>query len=113
MARARKDIGTLLVSDRIKGWLIAQTCQSSNNTILIKQASGGCFTHSSTGVRRELEAQPVGERGALWGVPFAVKDNIDALPHPTTAACDAFQYTPAHSASTVAALENEGKQLVP
>jgi Asp-tRNA(Asn)/Glu-tRNA(Gln) amidotransferase A subunit family amidase len=37
-----------------------------------------------------------------------VKDNIDALPHPTTAACDAFRYTPQRSAVTVAALENEG-----
>ena len=59
-------------------------------------------------VHRELEAQPAGERGALWGVPFAVKDNIDALPHPTTAACDAFRYTPECSASTVSALEGEG-----
>ena len=63
--------------------------------------------------RRELEAQPAGERGALWGVPFAVKDNIDALPHPTTAACDAFRYTPSCSASTVAALEGEGEQPTP
>ena len=65
----------------------------------------GLITES---ICRELEAQPAGERGALWGVPFAVKDNIDALPHPTTAACDAFRYTPQSSAATVAALESEG-----
>ena len=73
-----------------------------------------CFTMLvSWCVRRDLEAQPAGERGALWGVPFAVKDNIDALPHPTTAACDAFRYTPTASASTVAALESEGEALMP
>src|SRR3954466_2753312 len=34
----------------------------------------------------------------LYGVPVAVKDNIDALGLPTTAACPAFAYTPARDA---------------
>jgi hypothetical protein len=38
----------------------------------------------------------------LYGVPFAVKDNIDALGLPTTAACPAFSYSPAHDATAVA-----------
>jgi allophanate hydrolase len=44
----------------------------------------------------------------LFGVPFAVKDNIDAAGLPTTAACPAFAYQPAQSAFAVARLEAAG-----
>jgi allophanate hydrolase len=49
---------------------------------------------------------------ALYGVPFAVKDNIDALGLPTTAACPAFSYTPAHDATAVAKLRAAGAILI-
>jgi allophanate hydrolase len=48
----------------------------------------------------------------LYGVPFAVKDNIDALGLPTTAACPAFSYTPAHDATAVARLRAAGAILI-
>ena len=37
----------------------------------------------------------------LYGVPFAIKDNIDLAGIPTTAACPAFAYTPQRSAAVV------------
>ena len=37
----------------------------------------------------------------LFGVPFAIKDNIDLAGIPTTAACPAFAYTPERSATIV------------
>ena len=40
----------------------------------------------------------------LWGLPFAIKDNIDLAGVPTTAACPAFAYTPQDSATAVARL---------
>lgn len=42
-----------------------------------------------------------GGRLPLYGVPFAVKDNIDVATMPTTAACPAFAYEPRASAPVV------------
>jgi allophanate hydrolase len=44
-------------------------------------------------------AGPAGKR--LYGLPFALKDNIDLAGHPTTAACPAFAHTPGKSAFVV------------
>jgi allophanate hydrolase len=44
----------------------------------------------------------------LWGIPFAVKDNIDVAGCPTTAACPAFAYHPETDAFVVAALRAAG-----
>jgi allophanate hydrolase len=49
-----------------------------------------------------------GERLPLAGVPFAVKDNIDLLGLDTTAACPAFAYAPARSATVVERLVAAG-----
>ena len=52
--------------------------------------------------RAELDRLP------LWGVPFAVKDNIDVAGLPTTAACPAFAYQAAADAHVVARLKAAG-----
>jgi allophanate hydrolase len=44
----------------------------------------------------------------LWGIPFAVKDNIDVAGLPTTAACPAYAYLPKTDAFTVARLRAAG-----
>lgn len=48
------------------------------------------------------------DRMPLFGVPFAVKDNIDVLGIETTCACPAFAYTPSRSATVVQRLEAAG-----
>jgi len=48
----------------------------------------------------------------LWGVPFAVKDNIDVAGLPTTAACPAFTYRPECHATVVQRLLDAGAVLV-
>ncbi|EFJ41617.1 hypothetical protein VOLCADRAFT_98357 [Volvox carteri f. nagariensis] len=56
----------------------------------------------------ELESQPEAERGSLWGVPFGIKDNVDIVGMPTTAACPAFSYMPEKNGPAIAALLESG-----
>ena len=51
---------------------------------------------------RGMESQP------LYGIPFAIKDNIDLAQIPTTAACPDFAYTPTRSATVVERLMAAG-----
>ena len=44
----------------------------------------------------------------LWGIPFAIKDNIDLAGVPTTAACPAYRYIPKKSAAVVEKLIRAG-----
>ena len=48
----------------------------------------------------------------LYGVPVAVKDNIDVKGLPTTAACPAFAYRPAKDATCVARLKRAGAIVI-
>lgn len=59
-------------------------------------------------------AESGGDRGTLplYGVPFAVKDNIDALGFYTTAACPAFKYSPERNATVVERLVSAGAIVV-
>ncbi|MGH3547371.1 MAG: amidase family protein, partial [Pseudonocardiaceae bacterium] len=67
--------------------------------------------------RRAADLERIrGERGPsgmpLFGVPCAVKDNIDVAGLPTTAACPAFSYQPTHNAGSVARLIDAGAIVV-
>jgi allophanate hydrolase len=64
----------------------------------------------------EAEARALEVRGpaelALYGVPVAVKDNIDVAGLPTTAACPDFSYAPQRDATAVARLRAAGALVV-
>ena len=60
---------------------------------------------------RRLAALPPPE-APLYGIPFAVKDNVDAAGLPTTAGCPAFAFEPPQSAEAVARLEAAGAVVV-
>jgi len=67
-------------------------------------------------IDRQLEAierrRRAGDELPLYGIPFAVKDNIDVAGVPTTAACPAFAYTPQRTATAVAKLLDAGAVLI-
>ena len=52
------------------------------------------------------------ERMPLFGLPFAVKDNIDVAGMPTTVACPDFRYLPSESATVVGKLLAAGAILI-
>ena len=61
----------------------------------------------------EIEGcRQAGEAMPLYGIPFAVKDNIDVAGIPTTAACPEFGYVPERSATVIERLEAAGAVVV-
>lgn len=60
----------------------------------------------------DVHGSAVFEQMPLFGVPFAVKDNIDVAGLPTTAACEPFAYTPEVSAFAVQRLIDAGAILL-
>ncbi len=63
---------------------------------------------------RALEALDAAEQAKLplYGIPFAVKDNIDVAGLSTTAGCPDYAFTPERSATVVAKLEAAGAILI-
>jgi allophanate hydrolase len=66
---------------------------------------------------RQLDAMAAADPGVierlpLFGIPFAVKDNIDVAGVPTTAGCPAFAYIPYETAPVVARLLAAGAVLL-
>jgi allophanate hydrolase len=59
-----------------------------------------------------MRRRQAGEALPLYGIPFAVKDNIDVAGTPTTAACPAFSYVPENSAPVAARLLELGAILI-
>ncbi len=57
---------------------------------------------------RALERDPMATARPLYGVPFAIKDNIDWAGLPTTAGCPGYAYSPDRTATVVEALVSAG-----
>ncbi len=72
----------------------------------------GIFLHviSAEALKGFVAGLDAADRGRLplWGIPFAVKDNIDVAGMPTTAACPEFAYRPERHAEAVSRLVAAG-----
>lgn len=79
-------------------------------------ADPGIFLALADPDRLHAEARALGAfdpvAKPLWGIPFAVKDNIDAAGLPTTAAAPAFSYRPSRDAFAVQRLREAGALLI-
>jgi allophanate hydrolase len=83
--------------------------------VLARIAAGGddkVWIHLAARAALAARADELERRGPanlpLYGIPFAVKDNIDVAGQPTTAACPDFAYSPAESSPVVQALVDAG-----
>jgi allophanate hydrolase len=103
------EISATQLADRV----LARIAQSDDPAIWISLSSESAVRDRA----RELDADAVADantvaRLPLFGIPFAVKDNIDVAGMPTTAGCPAFAYTPAETAPIVARLLAAGAVLL-
>ncbi|MEK1873075.1 MAG: amidase family protein, partial [Rhizobium altiplani] len=76
----------------------------------------GIFLHLSDHEALLAEVEALGpfdaEAKPLWGIPFAVKDNIDVAGMPTTAACPDYSYVAAFDATVVRLLKQAGALVI-
>jgi allophanate hydrolase len=83
---------------------------------LNEQARDPAWISLATGAQLEAQLVQLAQRDPaqcpLYGVPFAVKDNIDVEGWTTTAACPEFAYVAAETAQLVAALQQAGAVLL-
>jgi allophanate hydrolase len=76
----------------------------------------GIFLHLADRASLIAEAKALGPfdpaSRPLWGIPFAVKDNIDVAGMPTTAACPDYSYLPQADATVVRLLRQAGALVI-
>lgn len=102
--------GALTVATVVDG-VLARIAARGNDHVWISRATDAALRERI----RELQGLRDGDawrRWPLYGIPFAVKDNIDAANMPTTAACPDYAYVAARNATVVQKLLDAGAILV-
>lgn len=87
--------------------LIPQLEQIDTHAVWISRFSAGQLLDLAAQLEQRLADTDLNSL-PLYGIPFAVKDNIDLLGLPTTAGCADFAYQPTESATVVQRLIDAG-----
>jgi allophanate hydrolase len=104
--------GTLTVAAVVDA-VLARIAAAQDDAIWIARRDDGALRAEAAALDARRAADPsLIERLPLYGIPFAVKDNIDVEGLPTTAGCPAFAYTPVASAPAVARLVEAGAIVI-
>jgi allophanate hydrolase len=96
----------------LSGGLTPTNLVKQLNTVIGNDDSHHVWIHRLTmaemlAYAQKLEAK-VAKNLPLYGIPFAIKDNIDLVGTPTTAGCPDYAYTPEKSATVVQKLIDAG-----
>ncbi|MEI8699207.1 MAG: allophanate hydrolase [Mesorhizobium sp.] len=114
MSEIRFDIGSLHAA-YASGMSVATVVETVFQRIA-EADDPGIFIHLASKAEMLAEAEVLGGfdpvAKPLWGVPFAVKDNIDVAGIPTTAGCAEYAYLPTKDATVVARLRAAGALVV-
>ncbi|RUU42907.1 allophanate hydrolase, partial [Mesorhizobium sp. M6A.T.Ca.TU.002.02.2.1] len=114
MSEIRFDIGSLHAA-YASGMSVATVVETVFQRIA-EADDPGIFIHLASKAEMLAEAEALGGfdpvAKPLWGVPFAVKDNIDVAGMPTTAGCAEYAYLPTKDATVVAHLRAAGALVV-
>src|SRR5690606_35059611 len=89
--------------------IIARCANWPDKAVFISPANAESLRNAA---RELVAAHPNPAALPLWGVPFAVKDNIDVAGFPTTAGCPEFAYEPQKDATVVERLRAAGAIVI-
>ena len=104
--------GTWRPSEVVEFWLARPESQRGH-PVWISTVPASALRERALALDKLLATDPARALASpVFGALCGVKDNIDTFGLPTTAACPAFAYEPAHSAAVVAALEAAGAIVV-
>jgi Asp-tRNA(Asn)/Glu-tRNA(Gln) amidotransferase A subunit family amidase len=93
--------------------MLAYIADWDDPAVWITRLNGADLRQSAAELDAMAASDPdVVNRLPLFGIPFAVKDNIDIADMPTTAACPAFAYIATETAPVVKRLLSAGAVLV-
>ena len=104
--------GELSVS-KLLDQVLSRIAEWDDPALWISRTNESAVQDRASALDAEAAANPgIIERMPLFGIPFAVKDNIDVAGMPTTAGCPAFAYIPSETAPVVARLLAAGAVLL-